>query len=78
MKSLCNTRVDLAGTVVYMVLVPEGRLQCVWGIENIPRRHQESVPYGRLHFSSSRNTSEILLSLKPVGILTAAPPAIPT
>lgn len=30
----------------------------------------------RLHLSSLRNTSGILLSLKPLGILTAAPPAI--
>lgn len=46
--------------------------------EGALKRYQEtsaSVPCSRLNFPSLRNTSEVLVSLKPVCVLTAAAPA---
>lgn len=47
-----------------------------WGALKRCQEASTSFHCRRLHLSSLRNPSEILVSLKPLGILTAAPPAI--
>lgn len=78
MKSLCNIRVGFEGMEAYMVLLSAAeRLQGRAG-RALKGCQEASTSFhcSRLHLSSLRNTSEILVSLKPLGILTAAPPAI--
>lgn len=79
MKSLCNTRVCFEGTQAFLYQQKKGcRAGRRGGGGTLKRCQEASISFHcvRLHLSSLRNTSEILVSLKPLGILTAAPAAI--